>query len=105
MRILSECRLCVASAGLTNDKFVEIGGKPIPKLLIRLFGYFVCILSTLPEFIDCINNYSNGVNAILGPLHLALACLSNSLIRVSLIFKSDAIIELFDFSANGHRCT
>lgn len=96
MRILGECKRCLAIAGLTNDKFVQIGGKPVPRMLIRCLSYFALALITVTQFIASAKNYSHGLSDFLGPLQLGLSFFTITLIRISLILKSETIMELFD---------
>lgn len=84
MIILPESRSYFANIGLGIDRTVQINGRSIPRMLIRVVIASALILTIILSAILCANSFERGFAAILFPFYVILTYLSAIIVYTSL---------------------
>lgn len=97
MEILGECQLFMSYAGLSINKFVNIGGKHLPTTIIQTL-----ILSALISFVciqltNSVNNITIGLQAMLFPVHCLVLVSIKLVTFIVLMVKNGEIAELIEY--------
>lgn len=84
MIILPESRSYFANIGLGINRTVQINGRSIPRMLIRVVIASALILTIILSAILCANSFERGFAAILFPFYVILTYLSAIIVYTSL---------------------
>lgn len=84
MIILPESRSYFANIGLGIDRTVQINGRSIPRMLIRVVIVSALTLTIILSAILCANSFERGFAAILFPFYVILTYLSAIIVYTSL---------------------
>lgn len=98
MKILKNCKILLSCIGLTKELDISIGVKfKVPRAIFRCFTIVVLVLGTFFEILLCVKFRESGIYAVLFPLHITITILSMLLIYVGLLWRTNEIVELFDY--------
>lgn len=100
MEILSPLRLALSVVGITKEKYVRFSGIKLPRAILRWFFLLSNAALIVMEVYIGVESVSYGIQVLLVQLHLVISFGSVLLILISLIWKTDAAIELIDFVEN-----
>lgn len=97
MKILEKSEEFFSIAGLGIQRLVPIGGKVIPRIALRCFIVSMIALCCVLQGLTAIKHSDGGLTAVLMPVHLGLTYSSALSIYISLVFKTDRIVELLNY--------
>lgn len=97
MKILAQSLKIVSFAGLANVKHVQIGGKGIPQILVRVVIFGTLVLCIILQVFVCIHRYASGLTDALLPLGISMTFTAMTLTHLTLAWKADKIAQLMAF--------
>ena len=97
MKILLECKRLMSYGGVGTEQYVDIGGKRVPRMLIRVFVIFMLLSLTIIHSINCHERYPLGLHAMLFSAHLFLLNNLKLAVYCVLLWKTDQIAQLIDY--------
>lgn len=100
MQVLGQSLKIVSFAGLANVKHVQIGGKSIPQILIRVVIFGTLALCITLQVLVCIHRYASGLTDALLPLGISMTYSAMTLTHLTLASKTDKIAQLMDILQN-----
>lgn len=96
MKILQECKQFLSCAGLGTEQYVHIGGKRIPRMMIRATLTFVLLSGAILQYINTINSFADGIQAMLFPIHFLIHNSMKWAVYCVFLWKTNKIAELID---------
>lgn len=97
MKILKVCKRFLSFAGLGADEYVNIGGKNVPRMLIRaIYTAMLLTLSTI-NMIRCFMAYPIGPQAMLYPVLCFTLDMDKFAVYRVLLYNTDRIAELINY--------
>lgn len=97
MKILKACKRFLSYAGLGHEQYVTIGGKSVPRMLIRaIYTAMLLTLSTI-NLIRCFMAYPIGPQAMLYPVLCFTLDINKFAVYRVLLYNTDRIAELIDY--------
>lgn len=97
MQILMPLRKGLALVGIAKEGSTQLAGHEFSRDFLRWFYLLSNTALIVMEIYNCVLIAPDGVQALLVPLHLLIAFVSVYLILISLVLKSDQVIESIDF--------
>lgn len=97
MQILKESEEILILTGLGMHPTVQIAGRAIPRVFVRLLVMSTILLCIVLKFRFCALNYERGLDVVLLEFGIGITYVSLLLIYISMMLKSNKIIELFHF--------
>lgn len=100
MEILIPLRLGLSLVGITKEKQVRLAGVRFPRMFLRLLFLLTNATLLIMEVYIGVKSVPLGAHVLLVPLHLVIVFVSVLSILSSLVWKTDAVIELIEFVEN-----
>lgn len=97
MKILKECKQFLSYAGLGTEKYVNIGGKRIPRAMIRAIPITMLAFGSILQSINSINNYHHGLLEVLLPFHSCLHFVVKCAVYCALLWETNQISWLIGY--------
>lgn len=97
MQILKESEETLILTGLGIHPTIQIAGRAIPRIFVRILVMSTILLCIVLKFRFCVLNYERGLDVVLLEFGIGITYVSLLLIYISMMLKSNKIIELFHF--------
>ena len=97
MKILQECKRLLSYGGLGTEQYVNIGGKRVPRAMIRAIPISMLILGAISQSIIVVNSIDLGLLPVLIPTHSFLHYMIKCVVYCILLWKTNEIARLIDY--------